>query len=230
VPLASLDAEGELTTPTGAAIVVALAGEFGALPAMTVERIGYGAGQKDFPHPNILRVIVGEAVSSSPGRRDIPLERRVRMEAVVILETNLDNATGEAIGHAVDALWAAGALDVSLTAIQMKKNRPGVQVSAQCRPADVGRMESILFEELPTLGVRRSTVVRTVLARQAHEVETPWGMVGGKIIYLADGSARFSPEFDACRQMAARQKISLQEVMSAAQEAFRSARAAQSGG
>src|SRR3954471_20197524 len=100
VPLAALDCEGELTTPTGAAIVAALADDFGPLPAMTVDHIGYGAGQKDFPHANILRLLVGEIASTTSG--ETGSDRRPHVESIVILETNLDNATGETVGHAID--------------------------------------------------------------------------------------------------------------------------------
>ena len=110
-------------------------------------------------------------------------------------------------------LWASGALDVSLAAIQMKKGRPGVLVSVQCRPADADRLESILFAELPTLGVRRSSLMRTVLARRPHEVATRWGTVAGKIAYLPDGTERFTPEYDACRRIADDNNVSLQDVM-----------------
>jgi len=216
VPLAALDVEGELTTPTGAAIVAALADEFGPLPAMTVDRIGYGAGQKDFPQPNILRLLVGE-----PAAKPHAAGVRPRVEAIVVLETNLDNASGETIGHAVDRLWAAGALDVSLTAIQMKKGRPGVLMSVQARPADADHLEAVLFTETPTLGVRRQTVLRTVLVREPHEVTTRWGPIAGKVSHLPDGSKRFTPEYEACRELAKRNKLSLVEVMAIAQQAFR---------
>jgi pyridinium-3,5-bisthiocarboxylic acid mononucleotide nickel chelatase len=210
VPLAALEVEGELTTPTGAAIVTALADEFGPLPAMTVERIGYGAGMKDFPQPNLLRVLVGKA-EVEPGALVTP-----HMEAIVVLETNVDDATGVAIGHAVDRLWEAGALDVSLTAIQMKKGRPGVLISVQAAPGDADQLEETLFAETPTLGVRRSTVTRTVLAREETTVETPWGPVAGKVAFLPDGSRRFAPEYEACRELAGRSGVSLAEVMRAA--------------
>jgi hypothetical protein len=224
VPLAPLDVEGELTTPTGAAIVATLADEFGPLPAMCVERIGCGAGQRDFLHPNILRLFIGEAAAAAEGSPSAPVDRRPRSDSIVVLESNIDNASGETIGGAVHALWAAGALDVSLTAIQMKKNRPGTLVSVQCRPDDAGRLEALLFAQLPTLGVRRSTITRTVLAREAHEVPTPWGPVGGKIVYLPDGSQRFAPEFEACRKLAERHDETVATVMAAAQDAFRGAR------
>lgn len=220
VPLASGDVEGELTTPTGAAIVAALVAEFGPLPAMTVCRIGYGAGQKDFAHPNLLRILIGEV--AMPVRLDAGSAKlRSRVESIVVLETNLDDITGAAIGHCVEQLWTAGALDVTLTPIQMKKGRPGVLISAQATPADADKMESILFMQTPTLGVRRMPVMRTVLARRPHEVETAWGPVAGKVAYLPGGSQRFTPEYEACRQITAERGISLAEVSNAAVAAFR---------
>jgi uncharacterized protein (TIGR00299 family) protein len=219
VPLAPLDVEGELTTPTGAAIVAALAEEFGPLPAMIVEQIGYGAGQKDFPQPNLLRLLVGEAAAKPQAAGALP-----RVEAIVVLETNIDNASGEIVGSAVDRLWAAGALDVSLTAIQMKKGRPGVLVSVQSRPSDADRLEAVLFAETPTLGVRRAIVERTVLPREPHEVATRWGPIAGKLARLPNGGQRFAPEYEACRVIAGRHHVSLAEVIAAAHEAFRAGR------
>lgn len=220
VPLAQVDVEGELTTPTGAAIVAALAEQFGPLPAMTVDRIGYGAGQKDFPHPNILRLLIGESASAAGPGTASSTGIHPRTESIVLLETNIDNATGESIGHAVERLWAVGALDVSLTAIQMKKGRPGVLLSVQAAPADADRLEANVFAETPTLGVRRSNVVRTVLAREAHEVQTTWGPIAGKIATLPDGSRRFMPEYDAVRKVAEARGISLADAVAAAQRAF----------
>src|SRR4029079_9996264 len=108
IPLAALDCEGELTTPTGAAIVAALADDFGMLPAMTVDRIGYGAGQKDFPQANILRILGGELASSPVPNASQGTLKSPHVESIVVLETNLDNATGETVAHAVDLLWQAG--------------------------------------------------------------------------------------------------------------------------
>ena len=162
MPLAPLDVEGELTTPTGAAIVAALADEFGPLPAMTVERIGYGAGQKDFPQPNILRLLVGTQRGWPQVRPNIA----PHIESIVVLETNLDDCPGDAIGHAVERLLAAGALDVSLTPIQMKKGRPGVLVSVQARPADADALEAILFR-------RNDDARRAAIARVADRARPP---------------------------------------------------------
>jgi uncharacterized protein (TIGR00299 family) protein len=220
VPLAPLDVEGELTTPTGAAIVTALVDEFGPLPSMTVERIGYGAGQKDFQHPNLLRILVGKShLAALPEAAN---ERQPRTESIVLLETNLDNATGEEIGHAVDQLWDAGALDVTLSAVQMKKGRPGLVVSVQAQPAAANRLEAILFTHTPTLGLRRSTVMRSVLAREAAKVETPWGPIAGKVAFLPDGSRRFSPEYEECHRIAVREGKPIAEIMAVTRTAFQS--------
>jgi uncharacterized protein (TIGR00299 family) protein len=224
VPLAALHVEGELTTPTGAAIAAALVSEFGPLPAMTVDRIGYGAGQKDFEQPNLLRILIGEAntgMLTETAAESVVAELRPHSEAIILLETNVDDTGGVTIGHAVERLWAAGALDVSLTAIQMKKGRPGVLVSVQARPAHADQLEAILFRETPTLGVRRMTTVRTVLARTPHRVETPWGPVAGKIAHLPDGTRRFAPEYEDCRTLAQQHGLSLSEIMAAASAAFR---------
>jgi uncharacterized protein (TIGR00299 family) protein len=215
VPLAPLDVEGELTTPTGAAIVAALASEFAPLPAMTVDCIGYGAGQKDFPQPNILRILLGtqpDAIASD--------DHRPQVESIVLLETNLDDCPGDAIGHAVERLFFAGALDVTVTPTQMKKGRPGVLVSVQAHSADADALETILFAETTTLGVRRLAVQRTVLAREPHQVVTPWGPIAGKVAHLPDGSTRFAPEYEDCHRASLEHHVPLADVLAAARLAF----------
>jgi len=212
VPLAASTIQSELTTPTGAAILATLAESFGPLPAMKIERIGYGAGHKDFAErANILRLIVGESVD---------VEGTTGADQVCVLETNLDDLSGELIGYCTSRLWEAGALDVFTTAVQMKKNRPGVMITILCRPGDSPAMEEILFSETTTLGIRRSMVGRRVLDRQQHCVTTPWGQVEGKIGWLRPGQPRFAPEFESCRRIAAEQKIPLRDVYEAAQKAF----------
>jgi uncharacterized protein (TIGR00299 family) protein len=221
VPLAPLDVEGELTTPTGAAIVAALASGFGPLPTMTVEHIGYGAGQKDFPQANILRLLVGTQRAAA-----LSTDHPPQLEAIVVLETNLDDCPGDAIGHAMERLLAAGALDVAVTPLQMKKGRPGVLVCVQARPADADALETILFEETTTLGVRRMPVARTVLAREPHEVSTPWGPITGKLAHLPNGSTRFAPEYESCRRVSNEHRIPLADVQTAARQAFLASRPA----
>jgi len=218
IPLASSDVPFELTTPTGAAIVSTLADSFGPMPAMKIDDVGYGAGQRDLDQqPNLLRLLVGESVEAdSPGNTSCDC----RGPQVCVLETNLDDISGEMIGYCTARLWEAGALDVYTTAIQMKKNRPGVKLSVLCREGDVEPIETVLFTETTTLGVRRWTVDRHVLSRQAHAVQTPWGPVEGKVGWLADEAPRFAPEFESCRHIATQHGVPLREVYEVAQKAF----------
>lgn len=214
VPLAESKVQCELTTPTGAALIRALADGFGPPPAMTIEKIGYGAGQRDLEEqPNLLRLLVGQ---SADGAGDSAAEQ------VWLLETNLDDVSGEWIGYAIEQLWEAGALDVFTTAIQMKKNRPGVKLSALCQPADCQKLEAIFFRETTTLGVRRYPVWRHKLRREPKRVDTPWGPVDGMVAYLA-GAAHFSPEFDSCRRLAELQRLPLRTIYEAAERAFQNA-------
>lgn len=220
IPIAAIDVEGELSTPTGAAIAASLATEFGPLPSMTIDRIGYGAGTKDFPQANVLRLLVGDVASATASTGAGATNISPRTESIILLETNLDNITGEAIGHAVEQLWAAGALDVALAPIQMKKGRPGILLSVQSQPENADKLEQLLFTQTPTLGVRRATVTRTVLAREEQTVTTPWGDVKGKVAFLPDGTPRFSPEFESCREIAHENNVALVTVMDAAQAAW----------
>lgn len=213
LPLASSSVEGELTTPTGAAIVAALVDEFGPVPAMTIERIGYGAGQKDFEHPNLLRLIVGE--SSATGSS-------LSGDTITLLETNLDDATGEAIGHCTALLWQGGALDVATLALSMKKNRPGILLQVQCAPSDAEKLATIIFRETTALGLRRSALQRWTLPRRNVTVRTPYGEIAGVAASLPRGGERFSPEYDACATAAQRHQIALVQVEAAARAAFES--------
>ncbi len=208
VPLAESKVPFELTTPTGAAILTTLAQSVGPMPAMVIERIGYGAGQRDIPEqPNLLRLLVGTASDAGSAER------------LWMVETNLDDVSGEWVGYCTGRLWELGVLDVYTTAIQMKKNRPGVKLSVLCQASQVEQVEAILFAETTTLGARRWPVDRHVLARQAHQVDTPWGPIEGKIGWLA-GQPRFSPEFESCRRIAIEQRVPLPTVYETAIRAF----------
>ena len=210
VPLAESNVEAELTTPTGAAIVAALVQSFGPLPPMTIEKIGYGAGQRDLEsQPNLLRLLVGEAVSARA------------TEQVWILETNLDDTSGEFIGHTCERLLSAGALDVTTTPIQMKKNRPGVTVSVLCAKGEIEKLESILFHETGTLGIRRWPVERHTLKREKQAVETEWGPIDGVVAHVDDRTVRFSPEYESCRRVASERGVPLRTVYEAAEQAWR---------
>lgn len=210
VPLGTSTVEAELTTPTGAAIVTTIADAYGPLPAMTVHAIGYGAGTKDFKEqPNLTRLIVGES------------NERLLTDQIWVLETNLDDISGEIIAHCATLLSEAGALDVYSTAIQMKKNRPGVQLCVLAPPELAAKLEKIIFRETGTLGIRRWPVSRHKLERRPLTVETAWGPVLGKLAILSDGSASFSPEFEACRIIATQHTVPLKEVYEAARKAYK---------
>ena len=201
IPIAPSDVECELTTPTGAAIVSTIVDEFGFLPPMKIDTIGYGAGDKDLEtQGNILRLIVGEA------------EDTLVADQIWVLETNLDDTSGEIIGHCAELLGEAGALDVYSSSIQMKKNRPGVKLTVLCHASHVKRLEKILFKQTSTIGIRKWIASRHVLAREAHNVETKWGTLEGKLATLPDGEKRFSPEYEACRRISESNEVSIQTV------------------
>jgi len=212
IPLVDLPVEAELTTPTGAAILATCVDSFGPLPAMTIDAIGYGAGTMEFPdRANMLRILVGR--TSEEAERD----------QVLVLETELDDETGEIIGHAKRKLLAAGALDVYTTSVQMKKERPGVLITLLCRPDQAGTMEEILFAETGTFGVRKYLTERSKRSRAEHVVQTPWGGVKGKLGRRGGGEVIFSPEFEDCLRVAAEQGIAVRNVLRAAEAAFRNA-------
>ncbi len=205
VPVYARGPETELTTPTGAAILAALARGFGALPPMTLERSGFGAGTKEFPMmANVLRVLVGTA----GGAKEAAL--------VSVIEANLDDATPELLGHAMERLLEAGALDVTLEPVYMKKQRPGVRLSVIADPAAQERLAALLFEETTTLGVRFWQAERRVLPRSHAEVETPFGRVRMKV-----SPAGSAPEFEDCRRLAAETGKPLKEIYAAAIAAYR---------
>ena len=210
-PLAPSSIKAELTTPTGAAILATVVQEWSETPVMKVERIGHGAGQRDFlDQPNLLRVFVGEMIGiANQGERD----------QVWVLETNLDDVPAEIIGYTFDELFAAGALDVFSTPIQMKKNRPGVLLSVLAPESALGALEEILFRETQTFGVRRHAVLRNKLQREALTVPTPWGEVRGKRGWRDGGPVVFTPEYEDCARVARQQGVALREVYAAVRRA-----------
>lgn len=205
VPLADVPIEAELTTPTGAAILTSIVDRFGSLPEMTIERIGYGAGSRDLAEqPNVLRLMVGTASASA------------ETDSVWVLETNLDDLSGEVLAYCSAELLEAGALDVFSTPIQMKKSRPGVLLSVLCRDEDLDRLEDIVFRETTTFGVRRYRVQRHKLSRRPHTVATPWGPVEGKLGWRQNGPTTFAPEYESCRRIAEEKGVALRDVYQAA--------------
>jgi len=210
IPLADANIEAELTTPTGAAIVKTVVDRFATgLPEMAIESIGYGAGTRNMAErANLLRIFVGTAQADG------------EVDEVTLLETNLDDVSPEIIGYAKQRLLSAGALDVYSTSIQMKKNRPGTLLSVLCPPADAAKLETILFQETETFGVRRQTLRRSKRARTAYTVETEFGPVQGKLGWRHGEPAVFTPEFDACAKIAAAHEVSLKDVYRAAEIGF----------
>ncbi len=192
VPLRTCNIAAELTTPTGAAILATVVETWVDAPAMTIERVGHGAGTRDFAQqPNILRLFVGEAESAGAAS-----------DQVWVVETNLDDVPAEIIGYCVDQLFAAGAVDVFSTPIFMKKNRPGVLLSVLVPAAALAGVEEVLFRETMTFGIRRYLAERHLLHREEIVVQTPYGPVKGKLGWLEGRAPMFTPEFDDCARVA----------------------------
>jgi uncharacterized protein (TIGR00299 family) protein len=201
-------AQTELVTPTGAALI----SEFATFqrPAMTVESVGYGFGSKAFDWPNALRVWLGKPLAQGC---------QTGKDEVVELACNLDDATAETLGYAMEQLLAAGALDVWFTPIQMKKNRPATMLSVLAQPQDAGNLATLILRETPSLGVRQQTIVRAIAERKMRSVQTPWGTVRTKLKVLGGQVVGVSPEYDDCARLAAEAGISLAEVVAAAHHA-----------
>ncbi len=209
----------ELTTPTGASILKSQCVRFGPLPLMTVERIGHGAGGHDFAgRPNITRLFIGTTVAVGTAGATIEADNtgKVKVERLLELVTNIDDMNPEAIPSVFDALFEAGALDVTITPIQMKKGRPGVCFAVLCGLENSGAMEKILFEQTSTLGVRRREVQRASLPRRIKSVKTRYGAVEVKIAILPNGREKCAPEFESVRKAAVKQKVSFETVYRAA--------------
>ncbi|MEC4802842.1 MAG: nickel pincer cofactor biosynthesis protein LarC [Jaaginema sp. PMC 1079.18] len=196
--------EKELVTPTGAAIATTLAIEFGPPPAMQIQKIGFGAGTKDFSIPNILRLWLGNAIEP-------PVQ-----DTVAVLETQIDDLSPQAIGYTFEALFAAGALDVFTQGINMKKSRPGILITVICPRDRLTACQTILFRETTTLGIRHRLQQRTILAREFHTVDTPYGTAQIKIAYQNSPKGRqilnIQPEYEDCARIAQTHNLPWREV------------------
>lgn len=199
------DGDFERTTPTGALLVTGLAERFGPWPSMTLEKIGYGLGTKDPEdgRPNALRAVLGESTSR-------------RTESVVVLEATIDDGTPEQLGYLQERLWDVGVLDVFLTPVIMKKNRPGTNVTVLVSPGGREAATELLFRESPTLGVRAYAVERDVLSRRWVTVKTRYGEVRVKEGVRGETVLNAAPEYDDCTRLARTHRVSLERVQRAA--------------
>ncbi|MGI6435872.1 MAG: nickel pincer cofactor biosynthesis protein LarC [Syntrophomonadaceae bacterium] len=196
VPVYSSGLKHELVTPTGAAIITTLAEAFIPMPEMVINAVGYGVGDREIEIPNLLRVILAEENST----------------ALLMLESNIDDMNPEYYSHLFPLLLEQGALDVYLTPIIMKKNRPGVILSVLCPASLANRLEETIFLETTTLGIRRVPVNRNSLPREVRQVNTSLGPAAVKVVWRNGAIFRIAPEFEDCQRIAREKHLPLQEV------------------
>ena len=203
--------QNELVTPTGALIVSTYANAFGPVPAMSIERVGYGAGERDEPTtPNVLRVLMGRSAAEA------------QTERVTVIECEIDDMNPQIFGVVMDQLYAAGALEVFYVPVQMKKNRPGTLLTVIAAPDRLAQISDIIFRETTTIGLRHSEVSRECLDREIVTVETPLGPIRFKIARRDGRVLNAVPEFDDCARLAAAKSLSVKEVQALAVSAYRS--------
>ncbi|MEN3332427.1 MAG: pyridinium-3,5-bisthiocarboxylic acid mononucleotide nickel chelatase [Blastocatellia bacterium] len=222
IPVYAGDLEGEFVTPTGAAIIASLCEAFGPLPEMKITKTGYGAGTRD-PQgfPNALRMLLGELTIEDPSSRRVNEVRFGREESVCVIESNIDDMNPQAFGFVMDKAFALAALDVFLTATQMKKSRPGVMLTILCEPAARETIIEMLLRETTTLGVRYYEARRRVLARTLETVETRYGRVRVKVARDGERTLHFQPEYEDCALLARQLGVPVIEVQSAASAVYR---------
>lgn len=213
VELEQVDEPWESITPTGAAIVREFADAFGLMPPMEIERVGYGIGTRDLAtRPNVLRAVLGQAREASPNEFET--------DTVVELETNLDDLSPELTGAVMEKLFALGALDVTLTPVQMKKNRPGVELSVLCQPGLESKIVQALLTETSAFGVRRSEKRRSKLERRFEKVQTRFGEITLKLGLLKGTVVQVAPEFESCQTASKRTGQPLRLIYQAALAAY----------
>jgi pyridinium-3,5-bisthiocarboxylic acid mononucleotide nickel chelatase len=205
-PCYATHVEGELVTPTGAALAVTLADSFGPLPSMRPQAVGYGAGSRDLgDHPNLLRGILGDLLDDGAVR-----------ETVLVLETTIDDMNPQLYGHLMERLFAAGALEVFYTPVQMKKNRPGTLATIICPEPRIEAVGAVIFRETTTIGFRYQPMGRIELGRRTDRVRTPWGEVRMKVSEYGGESVQATPEYEDCRALALEAGVPLKTVQQAA--------------
>lgn len=201
IPVYSTGIEKELVTPTGAAVVTTLAAGYGGLPEMQIEQTGYGFGSHELERPNFLRVAIGQAENSS------------NTDTTVLIETNIDDMNPQYYDHIMDVLFSAGAKDVFLTPIIMKKNRPGIILSVLTTEDKLEELSDIIFNETTTLGVRISNLQkRRLLSREIHTVDTSLGKVRVKVRTIDESRKMITPEYDDCKALAKKLNKPIQQI------------------
>jgi uncharacterized protein (TIGR00299 family) protein len=207
VPVYSNQISGELATPTGAAILTTVSQSFGQLPGIRVEKIGYGAGSRDFTRsPNVLRVFLGQLQQED----DLEFEK----SSVVVMETNIDDMNPQIYGHLQERLLAMGVLDVFIVPVQMKKNRPGTLLTVVVSEEALQAVSTVLFEETTTIGVRYHRAQRKTLARTMEEIESEFGKVSVKVSRLNGRIVNFSPEYEDCQRLAVEHRVPYKRIQS----------------
>jgi len=214
-PIYSGEVQKELVTPTGALIVSSYATSFGSVPPMSIDHVGYGAGDSDFPaNPNVLRVLLGREV-------DVRLKPdTTNVTRVVVIECEIDDMNPQIFGVVMERLYAAGALEVFYVPVQMKKNRPGTLLTVVAPPQLRAAMSDIIFSETTTIGLRYSEVERDCLVREHVEVETSVGKVRMKLAWREGRLVNAVPEFEDCARLAAQHKLPVKEVQALAVKAW----------
>ncbi|MEL7566024.1 MAG: nickel pincer cofactor biosynthesis protein LarC [Dehalobacterium sp.] len=201
IPQYGIDIEGELVTPTGAAIIATLAHSFGQLPEMKIDAYGYGAGTKEYSIPNILSVSLGDSSSKS----------QLINEEVTVVETSLDDMNPEIFSYLWEIIFTSGALDMYITPIYMKKGRPGSLITVLCQTENIDTIVNTLLKETSSLGVRIHKESRRCCHRKKLTVQTKFGAIGVKIGFL-DGIANLAPEYNDCQNIAKMHRVPLKEV------------------
>jgi len=211
IPVYSAGVEGELVTPTGALIISSLVREFQPLPPMRVDKVGYGAGSRDYKeHPNLLRLFLGK----SEGAIEAPGER------VVVIETNIDDTNPQILGYLMEVMLEKGALDVSYTPIMMKKSRPGTLLSVILPPHLKEEIAALIFRETTTLGVRYYITNRITLKREYTSVNTGYGPITVKVARLGGEVLSYAPEYEECKRIAEERGVPLKEVQMSAIKSY----------
>jgi hypothetical protein len=203
-PIYSTGVERELLTPTGAALLTSLGSEFGPMPPLKVEKIGYGAGRDDLPHPNLLRLIIGDAEPDSGGER------------VTLIETNIDDMNPQFYDYLMEKLFEMGAQDAFLTSILMKKNRPATLLTVICPSGKRASFIKFLIQETTTLGLRWREEERAKADREIVVHQTKYGKVHFKLARWEGKVVNLTPEYEDCKRLALTRKVPLKEVFEAA--------------